>query len=406
MAKLRNQARATFDRLFPERQIYHRSGGTVRYISISPWQQVIIAGGLSLIAAWSLYATGKVLLGSPGSGLGMEDSREIAKYERWVSELRAKDALSRSLLEERTDEFQQATLEFEERHETLKILLNALQGGEDLEVTSLRGDGAGLLVEASIDEADVRQSREAPKVTASMEVVGLRAKINKVEVEQEEFLEIAEDIAVQRAEAARGVLNLTAVGSGRIQTNMEMGGPLVQLASLAASDADDPVELAFNKRVLRVAARLEEARYYEALVEQLPLAMPSEIPLRKTSNYGVRTDPFTKNATWHSGMDMAAYWKAPINASGPGKVVFAGYKSGYGRTVDIEHGYGFKSRYAHMHSILVKKGDTVAMGDKVGLMGSSGRSTGPHLHYEIWFNGKQYDPAQFLKAGKHVHEKQ
>lgn len=403
MARMRSKIRATFDRFFPERQIYHRSGGTVRYISVSPWQQVILSAGGVAVGAWLLFATGHVVFGSPAGTAGASGVQDIAKYERWVQELRAKDALSRSLLEERTDAFDRTVLQFEDRHKTIESMILKLQSGGDLEVTSLRGDGAGLLVEASIDEADVRQSRKTPAESAPIEVVGTRARMDAMYAGHEKYLDTLEDIAVERGEAARGILKLTAVGTGRIQTNAEMGGPLINLP-MAAAGASSPEEAEFNARVARVAARMQESEYYEGLVSQLPLGMPSSKPLRLTSNYGVRTDPFSKNATWHGGIDLAYGWKTPITAAGPGKVVFSGYKSGYGRTVDIEHGYGFKSRYAHMHSINVKKGDTVALGDQVGLMGSSGRSTGPHLHYEVHFNGKQYDPSKFLKAGKHVYE--
>ena len=92
---------------------------------------------------------------------------------------------------------------------------------------------------------------------------------------------------------------------------------------------------------------------------------------------------------------------SPLTA--PGKVTFAGVKGSYGRTVEIDHGSGFRTLYGHMNSINVKVGQEVAIGSKVGTMGSTGRSTGPHLHYEIYFRGKSYDPLKFLRAGKHVH---
>jgi len=84
-------------------------------------------------------------------------------------------------------------------------------------------------------------------------------------------------------------------------------------------------------------------------------------------------------------------------------VIHAGVKGAYGRTVEIDHGGGFKTRYGHMNSISVKVGQDVTLGQKIGTMGSTGRSTGPHLHYEIYFRGKSYDPLKFLRAGKHVH---
>ncbi len=404
MARLSTKAQAVFDRLFPERQIYHRSGGTVHYISISPWQQAIMAAGVSAVAGWTAFATVSYVFYDGDSGLEAGSTRDLARYERWVQELRAKDALSRTLLEERTDEFQKVTAQFEQRHQSLKILLDALDGGEDFEVSALKGDNADLLQKASIDEADMRQSRDVPVVTASMEAVGIRARIDQLRAEQETFLNATEDLAVQRAEEARGVLQLTAVGTARIDEGLEMGGPVVSVAALAADKFESPEDAAFAERVMQVAARLEEARYYEGIVAQLPLGEPIAVPSRLTSNYGLRVDPFTKRPAWHNGVDMAAYYKAPIAAAGPGVVTHAGPRSGYGRLVEIDHGFGFKSRYAHLRSISVEKGDTVAIGDKVGLMGSSGRSTGPHLHYEVWFHDKPYDPAKFLKAGRHVHE--
>jgi murein DD-endopeptidase MepM/ murein hydrolase activator NlpD len=85
-------------------------------------------------------------------------------------------------------------------------------------------------------------------------------------------------------------------------------------------------------------------------------------------------------------------------------VTYAGTRGGYGRVVEIDHGSGFKTRYGHLNSISVKTGQTVAIGQKVGTMGSTGRSTGPHLHYEVYYRGKSYDPIKFLRAGKHVYE--
>lgn len=403
MRKLSTKAQAVFDRVFPERQIYHRSGGTVHYISVSPWQQAMLAGGVSILAGWTVVASVGYVLGS-GPGVDLAENREDARYQRWIQELRANTALSRSLLEERTEAFQRATAEFEERHQTLKVLLDALESGEELEVSALRGDNANLLLKASIDDADDRQSLERTGQQASLEVVGVRARIDSLRSEQEAFLDDAEDLAVRRAERARGILRLTAVGSGRIETNREMGGPSVSLANLTAETFDSPEDAAFARRVTQVAARLEEARYYENIVSQLPLAEPVGVPARLTSNYGLRVDPFTNRPAWHNGIDMAAYYKAPIAAAGPGVVTIAGRRSGYGRLVEIDHGFGFKSRYAHLNSISVKKGDTVAIGDTIGLMGSSGRSTGPHLHYEVWFHDKPYDPVDFLKAGRHVHQ--
>ena len=390
-------------RAFPERQIYHRSGGTVRYFTISPLQQIILTAAVAAVVGWSLFASATVVFGQKSVTVGSAAS-EVNRLERWVQDLRAKEALSTSQLEQRTEAFQDATLEFQRRHETLATMLEALQTGGELEVSALRGNSASLLVTASIDEADTRQSQRLAQVESRLPQVGLRGDVSKVRDEQDVFLDEIEDMAVERAEAARGILQLTKVGAGRISSGENMGGPEVSFASLMSGQFATPEEERFAVRVAQVAARMQEAKYFEDLVNNLPLATPIGIPSRVTSQFGMRIDPFRKRPSWHGGIDMGAGWNAPIVAAGPGKVVYAGTKSGYGRVVDVDHGGGFVSRYAHLNRIVAKKGQEVVIGDKLGTMGSTGRSTGPHLHYEVLFHGKQYNPVEFIKAGKHVHE--
>lgn len=408
MAKWSANLKAAFNKAFPERQIYHRSGGTVRYISVSPWQQAIFAAGAAALAGWTLFATGSFVLGGGSGGIsGNPDDRELAKYERWVQELRAKDALSRSLLEERTDAFQKETVEWEERQKALEELYKQLKGDDDLETSSLKGDGASLLVEASIEEADTRQSRDPVRMTAQLETAAARGSVKTLKLNQERILDEAEEIATERTERARGILALTSLGSDRIIAGSETGGPFISLANatsgpdLSRMSAEDST---FYSRLAQTQARVAEMLYYEDIVSSLPLGRPVGVPYRLTSNYGVRVDPFKKRPGWHNGIDMAAYHGAPIVAAGPGVVSFAGVRSGYGRLVEIDHGHGFKSRYGHLSGITVKKGETVEVGDLVGKMGTTGRSTGDHLHFEVWFNGKPYDPIKFLKAGRHVHQ--
>jgi len=388
---------------FPERQIYHRSGGTVRYFTVSPLQQIILSIAAAAIVGWSVFATGSFMLRS-GNPTGIAADGEVQKLQRWVQDLRAKEALSSSQLAQRTEAFQDATLDFEQRHNTLSTMLEALRTGGELEVSAIRGDSSSLLVTASIDEADARQSQRLTQTASMLPQVGLRGQVSQIRTEQQLFLDDIEELAVERAEAARGVLRLTNVGAGRITSGENMGGPEITFASLITGDFKSPEEAEFAIRVGQVAARMEEARYFEGLVENLPLATPIGVPSRVTSNYGMRIDPIRKRPGWHGGIDMGAGWNAPIVAAGPGTVIYAGTKSGYGRVVDIDHGQGFVSRYGHLNKVLATRGQVVAIGDKIGLMGSSGRSTGPHLHYEVRFHGKPYNPVDFIKAGKHVHE--
>jgi len=116
-----------------------------------------------------------------------------------------------------------------------------------------------------------------------------------------------------------------------------------------------------------------------------------------SSKYGWRKDPFTGNKRWHSGLDIAAGWNAPIVAVGEGIVIHSGYRYGYGTSVEIQHKNGITTRYAHLNKAVVKKGDVVKKDDLLGLMGSSGRSTGPHLHFEVLVDGKKTDPTPYIK---------
>ena len=136
-----------------------------------------------------------------------------------------------------------------------------------------------------------------------------------------------------------------------------------------------------------------------SLVQQLPLRRPLPGELELSSNYGYRADPFTRGAALHTGMDLRAEHGTPVRATGPGKVVTAEYSGGYGNMVEIEHADGITTRYAHMSAILVSEGQMVTSGTLVGRVGSTGRSTGPHLHYETRIDGDPADPNRFLRAG-------
>jgi murein DD-endopeptidase MepM/ murein hydrolase activator NlpD len=142
-----------------------------------------------------------------------------------------------------------------------------------------------------------------------------------------------------------------------------------------------------NQLVSDVAERLE---YMEAVPSRWP------VKGRVTSGFGFRRSPFGGGREFHNGVDIAASTGTPVKAAGKGKVIFAGSRSGYGRTVIINHGYGFKSLYAHNSSLLVKAGQWVEAEQVIARVGSTGRSTGPHLHFTIEVNGKAVNPYNYL----------
>lgn len=150
-----------------------------------------------------------------------------------------------------------------------------------------------------------------------------------------------------------------------------------------------------DEKYQKLADGLERWNGLRRLNEILPLGKP--VSSRITSNYGTRNDPFTGKPKKHRGLDFAGKIGTELMAVAPGRVVSAGERVGYGTTVEIDHGLGFTTLYAHLSQILVSRGDWVRPGTVIGLAGSSGRSTGPHLHYEIRYKGSPFDPTKFVK---------
>ncbi len=399
---LKAKVRAFFEKAFPERQIYHRSGGAVRYVSISPWRQAMMAGAATLVVGWCLFATAAVLLKGPGIEIqGGGSDRKSARLERELRQAKAAEQTALTLLETRSSDFNTAIEEAEDRHAVLKRLMSSLQGQDSASAIALSGKPE-LLIDSTIEEGDPRSARPDGTEANAGGGTSFRARTDKLIEDQASFLDKLEEEAVQQAESARGVIRLTGVPASRVLEQNGMGGPLIPI-NFTTPGADAASADPFEQRIYEVQARLREAEEYQRAMRSLPLGLPVQGAYRETSGFGYRSDPFTRKATFHEGTDLAAFTGAPIIAPAPGRVIHAGVKGAYGRTVEIDHGAGFKTRYGHMNSISVKLGQEVAIGQKMGTMGSTGRSTGPHLHYEIYFRGKSYDPLKFLRAGKHVH---
>jgi murein DD-endopeptidase MepM/ murein hydrolase activator NlpD len=153
--------------------------------------------------------------------------------------------------------------------------------------------------------------------------------------------------------------------------------------------------------VSEIDSQLNRWAGLRALLKRIPLISPVDF-YHKASAYGIRTDPMNRRRSMHFGIDLAGWRGAPVYASAPGRVVFAGRKGRFGWMVEIDHGYGIRTRYAHLLKVLVKRGDEVDHRFKIALLGSSGRSTGPHVHYEIRFDGKPLNPSKFIRAGRYV----
>ena len=135
-----------------------------------------------------------------------------------------------------------------------------------------------------------------------------------------------------------------------------------------------------------------------ARLETLPLALPLQTEFLLSSNFGVRSDPMTHLPSMHEGLDFVAPVGTPVLATAAGQVVQAAYNGAYGNMVEVAHAEGFVTRYAHLQTILVQPGQTLRTGDRLGLLGNSGRSTGPHLHYEVLYRGQAMHPVKAVQA--------
>jgi murein DD-endopeptidase MepM/ murein hydrolase activator NlpD len=169
------------------------------------------------------------------------------------------------------------------------------------------------------------------------------------------------------------------------------GGPLLPVAGL------DQLEDDFTRLEGTFAHLSEAATARELATMAYPYRMPvagGSVPV--SSRYGVRHDPFTGRLARHSGLDIPARHGTPILASGGGRVVSAGYQGAYGQSVVIDHGDGLTTLYGHASKVLVRTGDVVMPHQKIALVGSTGRSTGPHLHFEVIRNGRRVEPQQYL----------
>ena len=161
----------------------------------------------------------------------------------------------------------------------------------------------------------------------------------------------------------------------------------------------DPHALARDPALSRVMHDVATAKRLEALLSFVPLRMPLSGDPELTSPFGYRPDPFLGRLMLHPGVDLAEPYGAEIHAAAAGRVTHAGPAGGYGIMVEIDHGNGLATRYAHMSEALVEEGQEVSKGAVLGRLGSTGRSTGPHLHYEVRVDGEPVDPERFLRAG-------
>jgi murein DD-endopeptidase MepM/ murein hydrolase activator NlpD len=226
-------------------------------------------------------------------------------------------------------------------------------------------------------------------------LVRLQTSLDQVERRQMAALSSVEDSMESRVRRMRGVFTDLGLDMSQLEAatpRSGVGGPFVPLK--LAADAG-PFERQLN-RINATRAQVERLNRTLALV---PYRKPVVGEVEFTSGFGVRSDPFLGRPAMHTGLDFRAATGDPVRATANGKVASSGWTGGYGRMVEIDHGNGLSTRYGHLSEIHVKVGDVIKIGQVIGAVGSTGRSTGPHLHYETRIDGDAVDPQKFLRAG-------
>ncbi|MCF6293883.1 MAG: M23 family metallopeptidase [Robiginitomaculum sp.] len=340
-----HRLRGWLQQFFPERQIYHRSEGKVNYISLTPRHQMIAAASGVVLVIWLLYSTMSVF--SSGHLLSSQSIRaheSRTKVQLMLSEVRVREASTKTLLENRTKEFSIAASEFEQRLETLKLLLNHVSEPAFTTDTNRYITSANLVMAAAASDPEPRQSRplSSPVIDNTNQPM---ARLSMLKNEQDFILRTAEETTTDRVENMMSILQFTGVNTSKLldMETTNVGGPYISMSESDLFAEVLNIDNDFSRRILRLTTRLEEAKQLEQILLTTPLANPVLAEHRKTSKFGSRIDPITGKPARHPGMDFGAFRLAPIGATSAGKVVYAGWKSGYGRFVEIDHGRGFRN---------------------------------------------------------------
>src|SRR5271163_448418 len=375
-----------------------------RQIRLGPVAFWIFVGTVVIMAGWSVAtATYFAFRDDLLKGLIARQAEQQYDYEDRIAELRARidRTTSPQLLDQ--EQFEQKLDDLMRRQATLESHAATLAGGADPAATgSLRstGNAASSGSPAAPQARDRRSSLEvAPIATRKTGKEGdIGGRLSRI---------VASLDRIERREAAAlAQMQERYDGKARKLRNVlaDLGLKLDAPASAGRGGPFVPIKLpgegnGFERALTRVSiARAQADRLSRTLV-RVPLRKPVTGEVDLSSTFGVRVDPFLRIPAMHTGLDFRGDAGDPIHATAAGTVSSAGWSGGYGKMIEIDHGNGLSTRYGHLSQIDVKVGDEIRIGQVVGRMGSTGRSTGPHLHYETRIDGEAVDPQKFLHAG-------
>jgi murein DD-endopeptidase MepM/ murein hydrolase activator NlpD len=421
----KHNPRGLFSRItyaFRERQIYLRSEGEVQFITLRPWVQVAVIAAFTAGLFWVAYATVNIAFKDQVLALKERNQyRARLEYEDRIGEMRTTvDKLNRRLLLDqkaylaKVDEVRSEHDRLVDRHEQLAAFfrsgrLPGGQGNTSDEQPEKQGSltprgtivGGSATVQARTNVSPSASQKYISEFSSAHEVLqplqDLRTYM--AEMERREARLVDDTTSYMASENTRLAdvyrrlsINAASVAEASSYQPEAVGGPFI-----AATTADLGSQLLAEK-VASLARELDTWETLKFEATRLPLFRPMTPEYETSSTFGLRKDPFRGRPAMHAGIDFRARTGSPVRVTAAGKVIKAGWAGGYGKMVEVRHDNGVTTRYAHLSIISVRTGQKVKPGDTIGKVGSTGRSTGPHLHYETRVGGRAIDPVKFWKA--------
>ena len=396
-------------RIFAPRSIAVESRGGVAYLHLAPWVQVSVF----------LLLSGLLALTGGGFWFGALAKQEVAELEQALavsqqtheSFLTQLDDDLRNLANLRLvlDEQKQALRESQARERSFLEAISVLAKQAPPRRDPMAWAVAQL--EAQQQAAQEIEDQLNSVATSFSALLGVAPPTEPRAVAPwlEERLAAAEDTFEGQRLALENAQVLMKASLARAEANLSflpealLGPGGLGLEGLGGKDGEheDLAFLSLNDELASLRALAERLERVQTLEECVPFSTPVDY-YNLSSQFGRRKDPFDGSPDWHQGVDLAAWPGTKVLATGAGKVVFAGQRSGYGNMVLVDHGCGLQTLYGHLMSTSVVEGQTINFRDEIGLVGSSGRSTGPHVHYEIRNGNEHLDPQKFIEAGRYV----
>lgn len=316
---------------------------------------------------------------------GMAVSQYLAARDRLsLLNREAQVATAESRVSEYRDDIKGVATDLEKRQEFLEKMAEAHLG--DLPEEKKAGE--------TVSDSSGEAAKTVNKVSA---LIPEAAALARIEARQLAFVEKLTRAADRRAADAESKIKRLGLNPRTMLASLDdrsaMGGPFIALATARGGRIDPRFE--------RLGVSLARMDALERGLAGIPQHTPANLDYI-SSGFGYRADPFTGGAAFHAGLDFKGPIGAPIFAAAQGRVGFVGVQQGYGNVVEIDHGNGLVTRYAHMSGFRARVGQPVLAGQVIGLIGSTGRSTGPHLHFEVRINDRAVNPRPFLEASSHV----